>query len=125
MKDVQGQNFTCPRSVILEARALKLDELCNTKGIGRFYFLNNSAKIQPIEPKFGRLVLRVIRFFSKKKLLNLVIGLLRYDSAKTTPGFYCAKISKLCIFGTSRTKMSKLTCPTLTARSRPKFNRFS
>ena len=27
---------------------------------------NNSAKIQPIEPKFGILVLRVIRFFWKK-----------------------------------------------------------
>ena len=50
--------------------------------------MNNSAKIQPIQLKFGLLLVRVRRFCLKKELLNLVIRLPRYGSAKTTPGFF-------------------------------------
>ena len=57
------------------------------ESVGRFCFLKNSARIQPIELKFGFLVVRVRGFFLKKHLLNLVVGLPRNDSAKTTLGF--------------------------------------
>ena len=50
-------------------------------------FLNNSAKIEPIQLKFGSVVIGIRRFFLKKELLNLVKRLLRYGSIKTTLGF--------------------------------------
>jgi hypothetical protein len=56
------------------------------KSAGRFCFLNNLAIIQPIELKFGILVLRVRGVFLKK-IIDLVIGLLRYGSAKANLGF--------------------------------------
>ena len=51
-------------------------------------FLNNSAKIKTIPLKFNLFVVRLRRFCLKKELLNLVIWLPRYGSAKTTPGFF-------------------------------------
>jgi hypothetical protein len=59
------------------------------KNVGRFCFLNNSTKVQPIKLKFGSHVVHPLPFFSKKHLSNLVTWLMRNDPTKTTPGFDC------------------------------------
>jgi hypothetical protein len=52
------------------------------ESVGQLYFLYNSAKIQPIELKFDFLHCWDHEVFRNKKWLNLVIELLRSDSAK-------------------------------------------
>jgi hypothetical protein len=47
-----------------------------------------AAKIHPIELKLGLVIVRVGRSWLKKKLLQSVIGLLRYCSAKTTTAVF-------------------------------------